>query len=238
MPTAKAVDNLYVSRVFLGDVTDDTDPKTGLIDLGFKDKFVYDFNQNQIETRFDSSSKTMGWAYSLVDNPTIIQQKVIELINEALGNGWIFRQLRDYNEPNDKLATRVKSDLRSGPSYTPLVIVYQRNTPLPIRTIFTEKDGLNELRTLTNYVIDISDKITDIAKPRYTLTGVQVVYDWHSDWGRTGEGGDDIRICMSALFFDDKLEQLYDLRSRRKKFKREVKEIEDQIKDLEVQLKC
>lgn len=238
MPTAKAVDEDHVSGVFLGGrKTSDIDPATGLICLEHKD---CKNPRRKGRTRFETLDYdgTNGYIYSSVKELSEKQESVVEIVNDALGSGWTYRQVRDYSgySPTPvKPLNPGKNGLKKGQDSLPLVLVYQR-TGLPLEKIFTERYGFSELKILTNKVVDVSDRITDLVKPRHVLEGVQVVYDWFNHLGSPGRGGDDVRIAMACLYFSDKAEQLHYKRiqlveseTRSMKLTSEIKNLEDEL---------
>ncbi len=191
-------------------------PKTGLVRLAVKSECHPPY-----ESSFDSS-----WGYSRVKNPTPLQQSICDLVSQTLGDKWFFRQIRD-----NRRSRKYKSELKWGSNGTGLVLVYQRNAPVPL-----DSEQLKEQEMLTQTVMEISDKINELVAPRYTLNVPEVGVLWDRLCGGQGDWNWDSKIILVGLYFNDKEQILNELQTEISEGKGNLQALEKRTAQLKAEL--
>ena len=227
--TVKHLDELYKTGVYSDGSVGYEPGADGLIDLAYKDDAT-----SVPETRF-------GFGYTLyarIDTLTELQQRVIEMVSNSLGpEYWRFRQARDLSIGDE--VEELMNPLKRPRTHSLLVLFYQREKQLPdipngewSQYFRTEQDVLAE-----QVINQASAEINALVDPRFFLRGVDVAYEFHDDWGRSGEGGEDIRLLTVALYFDDKKEDLLRIRKDYAAKERALSRLGERIGELEALLK-
>lgn len=176
--------------------------KNGLVDLGIKD-YPWKYREDHHDYPVTSYSRNESQPYKQVKKLTPLQESIAAIVDETLSGSWYFRQMRVRAE-NGRYP--VRSEITRGESRLSLVLLYQRKeTPPP----FKELETGSELTGLAGLCAGAGDRINEAVKTRYFLSAVNVSYDHHSEFGRSGAGGGDARILVVSLYFMDRKVLLY-----------------------------
>ena len=209
------------------------DPKTGLVRLGVKNE-----KHPPYESHFERS-----WGYLMVKNPTPLQKSICDVVSQALGTDWLFRQFRDYRKSSGVSSKYFyKSELKWGNEGTALVLIYQRNAPIPSPEYGDSPeydDELKECKILTQGVKKMaSDKINELVAPRYTLNTQENATEVWWDMLSCGQGDCrwDPKIILVQLYFSDKIQTLDRLQEKRKKGKGNLQTLDSEIAKIKAEL--
>ena len=181
------------------------------------------------EDRFSTRGYDNNMGYFVVPVLTPIQQSIADIVTGALGDEWIFRQLRDVKRENGDY----ESPLKAGHEGTSLVLLYQRNGPVDAEVYATdESHKYKEPPSLTEKVTSsITENVSTIVKPRYGLREVEVEWgDWQAG---QGEWDHDPRYICVKLYFSDAHQELDRLKGEVKTDKTNVAEKQVKIHQLE-----
>ncbi|MEK6967424.1 MAG: hypothetical protein AABX51_02220 [Nanoarchaeota archaeon] len=226
----KRLDLLYKTGVYFDGGLGDEPGIDGLIALGYKDD-----TSSEPETRFN-----YGYDFfKRVDSLSPLQYDISVSVSRAIGKeNWLFRQARDNAAPVQPAEAELVNDLKALGNHRPLVLIYQRLKPIEIISPAEwEQYFRTEQDELANRIIEkTSFDINSYVSPRFDFRGVDAAYELHSDWGRTGEGAEDVRLLVVALYFHDNKEQLFNMKKNYTAKERALGRLGERISQLEEKL--